>query len=363
MPVDKLRLYVNPAWRREGIHSPLLNPWWGNPYPESAIFGKELFDTYEFDTKYYTITDDIQAADMVFPPYPQLWLLRHDTKLFDECVQTATQSGLSLFIDGLGDIETPVEVGNAYILRYGGYRFLPERGSINIFPLADDLLERYRGGQLNIRKKGSEKPIIGFAGWATLSFKQHIRTVLKELPVRLRSIFDTRYRACIKGVLWRQKAIQILKDSSLVDLRLHERRSFSANPKTAMGDMRQLREEMIDTILKSDYALDVRGDANNSTRLLEILSLGRIPVIVDTERNFPFKDKIDYSSFALIVDFRDIKRLPERIAEFHKNTSPEHFEQMQRNARETFVRYFRIDMLVQLIIEELRTRMARVDAK
>jgi len=38
---------------------------------------------------------------------------------------------------------------------------------------------------------------------------------------------------------------------------------------------------------------------------------------VDTERNFPFSDKIDYSSFALIIDFRDIKKLPERIAEFH----------------------------------------------
>jgi len=122
--------------------------------------------------------------------------------------------------------------------------------------------------------------------------------------------------------------------------------------------MRKLREEMVDIILGSDYALDVRGDANDSTRLFEILSLGRIPVIVDTERNFPFSDKVDYSSFALIVDFRDIKNLPERIAEFHTTVSPERFEQMQKNARDAYENYFRIDALTRLIVEELRARLS-----
>ena len=122
--------------------------------------------------------------------------------------------------------------------------------------------------------------------------------------------------------------------------------------------MRKLQEEMVDTILQSDYALDVRGDANDSTRLFEILSLGRIPVIIDTERNFPFSDKVDYSSFALIVDFRDIHYLPERIAEFHKNISSERFEQMQRNARDAYINYFRIDALMRPISGELRARMS-----
>jgi glycosyltransferase involved in cell wall biosynthesis len=184
-----------------------------------------------------------------------------------------------------------------------------------------------------------------------------MRTIAKELPTRFRSVFDVRYRACTKGVLWRQKAIKVLRASERVKLNLLERSSFSANSKTAEGDMSKLRKEMIDIILQSDYALDVRGDANDSTRLFEILSLGRIPVIVDTERNFPFSDKIDYSSFALVVDFRDIKKLHEKIAEFHANISPERYEQMQRNAREAFVNYFRIDALTRLITEELRTEL------
>ena len=354
---NRLTFYVNLSWRRQGIHTPLLIPWWGNPYEEMSIFAKQMFDAYSFDTAYYTITDDIQAADMVLAPYPHVWFLKHDTALFDECVRTARVAGLSLLIDGLGDIETPIAIENAYVLRYGGYHFLQERRRIQIPPMTDDLLKRYRGGQFTVRKKRTGKPIVGFAGWAELSFIQYIRTIVKELPVRLRSIFDTRYCACIKGVLWRQKAIEVLKNSSSIVFELYVRRSFSGSPKTAIGNIQKIREEMIETILESDYALDVRGDSNDSTRLFEILSLGRIPVIVDTERNFPFSDRIDYSSFSLIVGFRDIKQLPERIAEFHKNISPERFEQMQKNARDAFVNYFRIDALMCPIAEELRTKL------
>lgn len=356
-PSVSLTLYVNPLWRRGGIHSALLNPWWGNPYEESSIFAKQMFDAYSFDTSCYAITDDIETADMVLPPYPHVWFLRHDRALFEECVRTAEEAGLPLLIDGTGDIEHRINAKNAYILRYGGYRFLPERGSISIpFP-SDDLLERYRGGKLDMRKKGEGKPVVGFAGWANLSGIQYIRTVIKELPVRMHGIFDTRYRACIKGVLWRRKAIKALQKSPLVAFHSRTRNSFSGSSKTAEGNMRELQEQMIDTILQSDYALDVRGDANNSTRLFEILSLGRIPVIVDTERNFPFNGKVDYSSFALIVDFRDIKKLPEKIAEFHKSISPERFEQMQRNARDAYVRYFRIGALMRPIVEELRAKL------
>lgn len=354
--ISRLTLYVNPVWRRKGLHTPLLNPWWGNLTDATSILAKQMFASYSFDTDYYTITDELQAADMVLAPYRHNWLLQFDPGLLAECVHVARAANLPLLIDGSGDVEVPLAIENAYILRIGGYRFMSECGRIQVPPLADDLLERYRDGRLDLRKKGEGKPVVGFAGWAKLSSVQFLRTVVKELPVRFHGIFDARYRAYTKGVLWRQKAIRILQNSSQILFNLRARNSFSASPKTAEGDMQTLREEMVDTILHSDYALDVRGDANNSTRLFEILSLGRIPVIVDTERNFPFSDKVDYSSFALIVDFRDIKKLPELIAEFHENISPEHFEQMQRNARNAYVNYFRIDVLMRMIIGELRTK-------
>ncbi len=350
---NKLNFYVNPAWRRLGLYTPLLYPFWGNPNKEVSLFAKETFDAYSFDTDRYTITDDIQKADMVLPPYRHNWLLLHDQVLWKECIRVAQQAGLPLLVDGVGDVEYPTGEENTYILRIGGYRFVSEKGRIQISPAADDLLERCAGGRLQIRKKKEGRPTVGFAGWAQLTPTQALRTVIKELLWRLRGIFDSRYRAMTKGVLWRAQAIGILKNSSLVELNLKLRSSFSGSTKTAEGDMRQLRQELVDTVLNSDYALDVRGDANDSTRLFEILSLGRIPVIIDTERRLPFSDVVNYKDFCVIVDFRNIKKLPEIVAEFHKNISPEKSEEMQRKAREAFVQYFRIDAQMRQIVREL----------
>lgn len=354
---SQLKFYVNPSWNRGGIHTAILNPWWGNPLTKSSLYTKQLFDTYSFDTGCYAITGDIRAADIVLAPYPHVWFLRHNKALFDECVQTARDAGLLVLIDGTGDVEYPVAENNAIVLRHGGYRFIQEERRIQVPFFVDDLLERCRNGQLEIREKREGKPVVGFAGWAEMGSSQLFRTFIKELPVRVRGIFDVRYSACTKGVLWRRKAIARLNRSPLVTFHSRLRASFSGSAKTAEGDMEELREQMVNTILQSDYALDVRGDANNSARLFEILSLGRIPVIVDTERIFPFIGKVDYSSFALVVDFRDIAKLPEKIAEFHKNISPERFAEMQRNARAAYVNYFRIDAVMRPIVDELRAIM------
>ena len=350
-----LRLYVDPAWRRAGVlHSPLLFPFWGNPTTETSLFAKEMFDSYPMNTRWYTVTEKIHEADMIFPPYRHDWLLGHDTALLGGCVQQAREAGLPLFIDGVGDVEFPVNIPNAYVLRIGGYRFLPEKNRIQVPAAADDLLERCADGRVQIRtKREGEKPVIGFAGWAQLTAVQTLRTVAKELPSRLRGVVDSRYRAMRKGVLWRQRALRILGRSDKVELHVIKRPTFSGSKKTASADMRELRQELVDLVLASDYGLDVRGDANESTRLYEVLSLGRIPVILDTERNLPFRDIIRYEDFSLIVDFRDIKRLPERIADFHRSLSNEKFMEMQRAARAAFVEHFRTDAHMKHIVRQL----------
>ena len=349
-----ITFYVNPAWRRGGQPSPLMYPFWGNPYGEVSLFAKEMFDAYQYDTSCYSITDDIVQADMVLSPYRHQWYLRYDKALFEECVRAAKEANLPLFIDGVGDVEFPIPVENAYILRIGGYQFLSEKGRIQIPPASDDLLERCAGGVEQVRpKREGEKPVIGFAGWAQLSRKQALRAFLKELPIRVRGLFDSRYRACTKGVFWRARATSILAKSNKVICNFRLRKTFSGSFKTASGDLRVLRQELVDTILGSDYALDVRGDANDSSRLFEILALGRIPLLVNTERNLPFRDSVRYEDFCVIVDFRDIKRLPEIIAEFHRTVTPERFEDMQRAARRAFVSYLRIDALMPHILEEL----------
>lgn len=293
---------------------------------------------------------------MVLMPYAHSTVRRWYPELLEKCSAAAQEMGVPLLVDGIEDTQYPIHTPNTYVLRYGGYRFERTEKEIIVPPFANDLLEMYCKEELQIRTK-VEKPTVGFAGWGKLTQYQTLRTVVKELPDRLRGIVDNRFKAKKKGTFPRAQAIRTLQKSPLVTCNFIVRDSYSGHAHTAVKSIEALQREFVDNLMNSDYGLDVRGDANNSTRLFEILSLGRIPVIVDTERNFPFIDKVDYSSFALVIDFRDIKKLPERIVEFHKSISPERFVEMQKNARDAYVNYFRIDALMCSIAEELRTKI------
>ena len=352
-----LRLFVDPVWKRKGQPTPLLFPFWGNPYDENSLFAKETFDSYQFDTSLYTIVEDISQAQMVFPPYKYQWFLRYDMPLWEECLRVAQEANLPLLVDVVGDVDYTIDIPNAYMLRLGGYRFLPDHRRIQVPSPVDDLLHRVCGGKLSIRKKSTGLPVIGFAGWASLTLKQKIRSILKQAPIRLRAIIDQRYSTMIKGVFWRAKTIKILQRSSRVILNLKVRSSFSGSTKTAQGGLIELRQDFVDTILASDYGLDVRGDPNDSNRIYEVCSLGRIPVILDTERNFPFSDVVNYRDFAVIVDYKDINRMADVLADFHANVSAEKFEDMQLKARETFEKYFRIDAQMRQIIRLLKQQI------
>ncbi len=354
-----ITFYVDPAWRREDLlHSALLFPFWENPSgKDNVLLRTMLFKNRSFDTSVYRITDNKEDADAVFMPYSHSTVRRSYPELLETCGTVAQELGVPLLVDGMEDVSHAIHTPNTYVLRYGAYDFEKNDSEIIVPLLANDLLEIYCGGQLQIRAKG-ETPVVGFAGWAHLTPYRTLRTVVKELPDRLHGIFDGRFKAKKKGVFFRAQALKILEKSPKVACNFISRNSYSGHAHTASKSIEELQKDFVDNILASDYGLDVRGDSNASTRLFEILSLGRIPVIVNTERVFPFSDKVDYSSFSLIVDFRDINRLPDRIAEFHAAISQERFAHMQRNARDAYVNFFRVDAMMRSIVEELRIKIA-----
>ncbi len=344
--------WVDPTTRVEGLrHTPLLFPFWGNALTEQTPYQKQVFDSYSFDTSRYGLADRIEDADMILVPHTHT-MLRSRLDILDRASRIAHTVGKKFLVDGTGDIERPISHTNAVVLRYGGYRFRNAPNEIHIPLYTDDLLERI-GVPLAVRTY-SDVPAIGFSGWAGMSRAQVIKTMLKEFPTRVLSLIDDRYAACRKGVFFRQDAIHALEGATGLRTNFLIRDSYSGHRSTASADPAALRREFIENLLSSDYALDVRGDANASQRLFEILSLGRIPVILDTERNFPFSDEIDYQSFALVVDFRERHRLASLICQFHASLSPEKFETMQRAAREVYVRYFRLDSMTAPLIDRLR---------
>lgn len=356
-PHKKFLFYVDPSWRQLlPSHSVFMYPFWGSQLSNSSPFYKSALEHYPFDTSCYGITENIKEADAVFMPFSYEATLRSNSNLLQICIERARSAGLHLVVDAIGHIEIPY-MENTSVIRYGGYRFHANPSEIYLLPVADDLLERYRGNSFSVRHK-RPRASISFVGWAEFRGNLRLKAIIKELPDRLRGVVDSRYKAKKKGLFFREQAIVALKKSSLLDTRILARPSYSGSKKTVQGDMDTVRREFVDGIDECDYALEVRGNSNVSTRLAEILSLGRIPVIIDTERNFPFSDEIKYREFGIIVDFRQINQLPEIVSRFHAAISDEDFVAMQHKARDVYASYMRTDKVMPHIIRSIRKNMS-----
>src|SRR5262249_35005491 len=92
----------------------------------------------------------------------------------------------------------------------------------------------------------------------------------------------------------------------------------------------RVRREYVRNMLDSDYVLCVRGAGTWSYRFTEALSLGRIPVFVDTDCVLPYDFLLDWREHVVWVDREDIPRIGERIAEFHERLGDAEFEDRQR---------------------------------
>jgi hypothetical protein len=104
----------------------------------------------------------------------------------------------------------------------------------------------------------------------------------------------------------------------------------------AIGDYSSLLEarlEYVRNIQESDYTLCVRGGGNFSYRLYETLSMGRIPLFVDTDCVLPLDFDIDWREYCLWVDEADIDRIGDRVLEFHESLDDAEFAERQRACR------------------------------
>lgn len=358
MRIEPLKLYVDRTMVSDRIsYIPLLYPFWGVIVNENAPFRTHAFQSHGYDTNCFALVDSIPEADYVLMPHPYLNLLENERALFDRSVAFARAAGKPLLIDAPGDLPGPTPPKGSVVMRFWTYRFAHSESEI-IVPLpVEDLLETYRGGALTPRKK-KRVPSVGFVGWTKLTPAQYAKTYLKELPLRLRSLVDCRYRTVIKGVLWRSRALRSLARTKGVELYSIERNIFGARTDTA-DDTARWRRDFVDNLDQCDYALCIKGDANVSYRFYEALSMGRIPLYLDTESVLPLEDQIDYRSFCVFIDYRDIGRIGKKLLEFHTKVSPEEFESMQRRAREAFEKFLRLDSFSPYLTQELRDLVKR----
>ena len=327
----KLKLFSDKIYLPKGKrYIPLLYPFWGYLDENRWSIEHNRFAEYFYvGSTFFELVSPHEADVFVFPCE---W-----SKEFTEVkamAELAKLHGKKLLIFFNSDSDEEIEIENSIIFRTSFYKSSKKANEFALPGWSNDYLQVYSSGRIQLRNK-NELPKIGYAGYTDKLFKRS-NYIIRFLKIILR-----RNKVIHKGAYLRGKAVEILLNSDKVKANFKLRNLSGSAAMKIYPHQKVLlfREEYVRNIIDSDYTLVIRGGGNFSYRLYEVLSLGRIPIFINTDCVLPYDHLIDWKNFMVWIEEKDIDSIVLKINEFHKSLSNEQFKNLQIQARELFEKW------------------------
>lgn len=322
----------------------------GNP-----VLFKQLPHDFSFTT--FDVVPDIEKADFVVIPQGVRKLDRDTRAYLANMATLAKTHGKQLLVFMTGDYcyRLHIDIPNTVVYKSSDFKHALRQNEIVPAPYVGDLAEEH---PIQWRSKGA-RPVVSFCGYAGFpSLKNKIKYIGTNLLLSMKAFLVGKDipKAYKRGIYFRLQALKHLRKDSRINPLFIIRTTFSGNVTTAEKDPATLRKEFLDNIVNSDFVLTPKGDGNFSARFYETLSLGRIPVLIDTDMVLPFSDLIDYDSFIVRVPYMDVHKAGDYIMRWWDARSDEEFQATQRSARNAFETYLRYDRYFNRALPLLRDK-------
>ena len=307
-------------------HADILVPFWGTVPDAPPDTGR--FDRYaEVGSSFLRLTS---LPDCDVGVFPQNWETAGEraVELGQRFAAVCHEASKTPVIFHGADSTDPLPV-EATILRTSLIRSRRGPDEFALPAWSEDFLECYADGEICPRPKRA-RPVVGFCGNTMAGLPP------KQLGGRVRRLLGRRPAETTRGLPGdhpRTAALLAVDHDRRLESNFLLRSTFWAG---AIGDYSSLLEarlEYVRNIQESDYTLCVRGGGNFSYRLYETLSMGRIPLFVDTDCVLPLDFDIDWREYCLWVDEADIDRIGDRVLEFHESLDDAEFAERQRACR------------------------------
>jgi hypothetical protein len=98
---------------------------------------------------------------------------------------------------------------------------------------------------------------------------------------------------------------------------------------------KQVIKEFVNNIKDTHFTLSSRGAGNWSARFYQVLYLGRIPIVVDTDLVMPFEDKINWRDLIVFCDYDN--ELPHCIKNFWSTRDIIHAQMKCKEIYDTYL--------------------------
>lgn len=113
---------------------------------------------------------------------------------------------------------------------------------------------------------------------------------------------------------------------------------------TTEKDLFKSKIEYNQNLLQNKYILCYKGNGNYSWRFYEALMFDRIPILIDSDIELPFKNQIQWNKHIIHIQKNDIKNLDEILKNFNVNTMEN---------RKLWIKYFSSEGFVKNIFSIL----------
>lgn len=343
----QLKIYCDRKFLPSGQeYVSLLYPFWGVPPVDYSDHDFNRFDEYVDNGKqYFYLTDNIDEADIfLFPGLARPGYWHESSTIAEQLANFASQNKKRVLIFFGTDSDEQIPIDKSIIFRSSFYSSKRRRNEFAVpgVGFAGDFVKQYYKDMLPLRKKTS-KPTIGYSGYIdyknTMEYLKRFVSNKQAIPIIIQSLMHGKLQGRFNEIIaprWsylRGCAIRLLKSCSQINTNFIIRDGFSGRCNL------QHRLEYVQNLATSDYALVVRGCGNFSYRLYEVMSLGRIPVFVNTDCVLPFDHIIDWKKYFVWIEEDDLSHIADRLLEFHERISDFEFEDLQKRIRSLYIEW------------------------
>lgn len=246
-------------------------------------------------------------------------------------------------------------VKEVYIFSPGAYKSIPNLIDLPA-TLPQDPLQKWFGGRWEPITT-IQKPSVGFCGQATRHPLKAIKDFVKIEAIKARQKIGKIKFLKIPQFLpaWeRGLLLRYLEDSPTIDTNFLLRKQYKGGA-TSVKEKETVEFEFYKNIYENLFTVCLRGFGNYSVRFFQTLSLGRIPVLIDTDSCIPFSDFIDRKEFFVRVPYKDRKKTDQYLVRFLKGKSKEELVDFQKGCREVWEKYYQKEGLIHYMAEEMRS--------
>jgi hypothetical protein len=328
---DKIKIFSDKKWLPpNGKHVIMLYPFWGD-IPLSANDPDEgRFDDYlRVGKNIFEMVSSLENSDVAVLPF-EYSFEAEKKELVANASKESKLNGKKLVIFFNSDSIEKISVDNSIVLRTS---FFKSKQRLNEFAFPGwsvDFLKKYKAKELVLSKTPKAK--VSYCGY--IDFMKENRP---GLMTNLKSFFSpTKKENEGYGRYLRGKIIRQILSDKKVETDFIIRNGFWAQ---GIDDKLKAREEYVQNMFNSPYAIVARGAGNFSYRLFEVMSCGRIPVFINTDCVLPFETLINWKKQMVWVEETEVNKISDIVTRFHDAVSETDFVNMQKQNRRIYEEY------------------------